>query len=231
MCSRRVVTLNLATMQPFEIGARLNALLAYPGEGEAGLRTRVANAICADQIAVTIEDDRNTADDLRRRYPDYHKRDNRVALDRFYKRRDDAILTAYIAITYLKEVMEGTELRLPEGVCRRSVPQMARHVMPREPNEREDSYENRIDEFVERTWPMFQPVAHLSTAYLKAIRELGHRDGLKTDYQELALHRYVVHLAAEHARHFRANPLTRWAHKLIEIEWIEEGAQFSAPGH
>lgn len=218
----RTLVLNATRQEPFEIGAQLDALLAFPSEREDDRRRRVADAICASQIAVTIETFPDRARELRHQYARYLQRINRTSLGRLHFRRDRSMLTAHIAITLLKEAMENKPLKLPEGVARRSVPEMARHVVPRKEGEDPSRYEDRLEEFVRRAWRDCQPVAHLSTAYLRMVREFGHREGLVTDYQDVDLHREVVRYAARHAAHLRANRGAPWARtRLVDIEWVE----------
>ena len=221
---RRTLVLDTTQLEPFEIGAQLDALLSFPGELEDDRRRRVADAICARQIAITIEAFPERANALRRKYPKYLQRENRTSLKRLDFRRFRSLLTGFIAITFLKEAMTGEPLVLPAGVARRTVATMARYVLTRKDGEEEGRYLNRVEEFVRREWPHCRPVAHLSSAYLQEFRALREAEGvdmLEFDLQNFQFHRTVVDLAAKHAAHLRVNPRTPWAAgELVDIVWI-----------
>ena len=79
--------------EPFEIGARLFAILAFPGTNEAVERRRAANAWCAGIINCTKQQEPASAAGLDAKYPRYAAMDQRSINQalRKTKKHDDQV--------------------------------------------------------------------------------------------------------------------------------------------
>ena len=74
------VLLDATVLRPFEIGARLDALLCYP-TWSLDRQQRVADAICASLVAHSIAVDPSRKAELRRTFPAYRISRARASLE------------------------------------------------------------------------------------------------------------------------------------------------------
>lgn len=216
------VVLDARHLEPFEIGAQLEALVSHPDKSPEG-RQAVANAICADIVAQRIEQDPTAMNALRDLYPHYAKSRNRTSLGSQGKRWGRG-LTA--GVVFLKQIEKAS---LRDGGVRAddkaSLPlqTIAEFMWPVREQGDEINYETRIHDALRDDVRRFHPVAHLVAAYQFAGR-CADAEGLRMefDYDNLAFHRAIVMLAATFARYIRDTPqLARAAAQLIEIEWSD----------
>jgi len=105
------VVLDMHLLHPFEIGARLEALLCY-STWCAERREKIADAICARLFAFTIAQDSSLKRELSRKYPRYAKH-NRTKLNSLDGRREKALRIGVAFLPMLKEPATG---ELPEYV-------------------------------------------------------------------------------------------------------------------
>ena len=224
------VLLDATVLRPFEIGARLDALLCYPTWSRVR-QQRLADAICAKLIAHSIAADPSRKADLWRKFPEYRIGRARASLETLPERRDDALIAGLGFLPLLKNAAIGKLpiLRGREGEL--SVAEVARFLWPAREHGSEINYESRLSDRRKHGLRSFYLIAHLAAAYQYIARErAGDADWASFDYQDLDFHRDVVRRANEYAGYFAAMP--RWGNisgALIPIQWQEEPAQLSSP--
>jgi len=67
---KSALILDLSRFQPWEVSARLDVMLAYPGISDVRARKLIVS-MCADQIRTTLEEFPELRDELLDRYPDF----------------------------------------------------------------------------------------------------------------------------------------------------------------
>ena len=188
-----------------------------------GDRRGIADAICADIVALRIEQDPGAAAELRRRFPQYAKSRNRTSLASQGKRWDRALVAGVVFLRQMKEAARRDEggAGNPEA----SVPLqiIAESIWIAREGGDEVNYDSRIHDTLRDEVRKYHPVAHLVAAYQYASR---HADSwglrMEFDYDNLDFHRVIVKIAATFARYIQDTPeLARAAERLIEIEWRE----------
>jgi len=193
------VLLDAAALKPFEIGARLDALLCYP-RWSAERQQRVADAICARLVAHSIEVDPSRKANLWGAFPKYTMSRSRASLKTLDERRNDALRAGLAFLPLLKKAAIG---KLPKS--------------------QEKDYEDFLHDRAKHGLRRFYPIAHLAAANQYIARERsGEADRAPFEYQDLDFHREVVRRANEYAGYFTAMP--RWgniADALIPIQWRE----------
>lgn len=201
--SKQVAVFDLASSAPFEIGARLDALLCYP-TWSAGRRQRVSDAICAEIIAYTIELEPHRKRELWAAYPQYRKSRTRSAFSSLPYRREKALTFGLAFLPLLKKAATG-EMPILHGQQRElSRAEIARFLWPSREDGLEINYEDRLHDRIKEMRGFYR-IAHLAAAYQYIARErAGSNEAAPIDYQDLDLHRDVVRLANEFAAHFRA---------------------------
>jgi hypothetical protein len=221
---REKITLDAGALEPFEIGARLLALLAFPAPGERKRRYGIEGALCSEIIARTCDDQPETADAIRVRYRRYTKRKQRVSLGSFQKRLNKAMFAGTMALGYLEEGISGQSAKLPTTMPSMSFRNLARHVAQRDglvDDLNNSHYEEAIRMFVKRTWHPWYPVLHLASAFQVACRMYSmEAEGMPYDIHNLAAHKAVVAYAQMHAAVICREPqLSKVAEQLVDIEW------------
>jgi len=218
--SRERVVLDTREAQPFEIGAKLEALLCY-STWSVERRERIADAICARLFAFSIAQDPALEDELSRKYPRY-AHPNRTKLDSLDGRREKTLRIGVAFLPMLKEPATG---ELPEfrGEKRRlTLAEIVRFIWPERQGGPDFVYEDWLKDR-EKDVRAHRPIAHLAAAYQWIARERsGDQPSATFDYQDLDLHRKAVRRANEFAGYFRAAPaLQGIADQLIDLEWRE----------
>lgn len=214
------IVLDSRGLHPFEIGAKLEAVLCY-STWSAERRDKIADAICARLFAFTIAQDPSVKRELSRKYPRYAKH-NRTKLDSLDGRRDKALRIGAAFLPYLKEPATG---ELPElyGQHRKlTLAEIVRYLWPERHGGPDFVYEDWLKDR-EKDVRLYRPIAHLAAAYQWIARDRsGDRPSAAFDYQDLDLHREAVRRANEFAAYFRSSPaLKNVADQLIDIEWRE----------
>lgn len=94
--------LDTNTMAPFEIGARLDALLCYSTWSTAR-QQGFADAICADLLAFSVQLEPDRSLELYKAWPQYRKGRNRASLAALHNRRDEALKVGLAFLPALKQ--------------------------------------------------------------------------------------------------------------------------------
>lgn len=216
------VVLDLRVLKPFEIGARLDALLCYP-TASFEKQQAVADAICASLVAHSIADDPSRKADLWRRFPRYKKSASRASLATLQDRRDDALTAGLAFLPLLKKAAIG-ELPILRGRQKElSLREIAQFLWPPRGHGTEVNYESRLNDRTKHGLRKYYRVAHLAAAFQYIAHERSGTDAAAPfDYQDIDLYREVVRRANEYAGYFAAIPrLGNIADALIHIEWRE----------
>jgi hypothetical protein len=214
------VVLDTRQLEPFEIGARIEALLCY-STWSAERREKIANAVCARLFTFSIHQDPSRKKELSRQYPKYAKR-NRTKLDSLDGRREKALKIGLAFLPMLKEPATG---ELPElyGEGRKlTLTEIVRFIWPERQGGPDYDYEEWLKER-EKDVRAYRPIAHLAAAYQWIARERSANESAAGfDYQDIDLHREAIRRANEFAGYFRGCPtLKKIADQLMELEWRE----------
>src|ERR1700694_593205 len=95
--------LDSSQFEPFEIGAALIAILAFPASHEIDARRQAFEALCADMVRATYEAEPEKAAGLRERFPTYaaiDARESRRRLRTLRRRLQDRMVAARMALGY-----------------------------------------------------------------------------------------------------------------------------------
>lgn len=216
------LVLDLAMLEPFEVGARLDALLCYP-TWSFDKQQAIADAICATLVTHAIAEEPSRKGNLWRRFPNYKKSVSRASLATLQDRRDDALVAGLGFLPLLKKAAIG-DLPILRGRQKElSVGEIARFLWPPRGHGREINYESRLNDRQKHGLRKYYPVAHLAAAFQYIARERsGTEPAAAFDYQDIDLYREVVRRANEYAGYFAVIPrLGNIADALIHIEWRE----------
>lgn len=211
------VTLDNGLLEPFEIGALMDALLCYstwPGERVKG----VATAICADVVQGWAE----ASPHIRREYPHYKKSLNRTSLRALHHRREKALQFGLAFLPMLKEPVTG-RLPLLDGRERPlSEAEIVRFIWPDPAAHRDFSYDQWLHD-KHKELRDHRPIAHLAAAFQYIARERsGSNEAKAFDYEDRDFQREVIGRANQFAGYFRSTrALKRIGDRLIDIEWRE----------
>lgn len=217
--SNDVLVLNARELEPFEIGARLDALLCYP-TWSSERQLQIADAICAELVSYSIEVDSSRKADLTSRYPQYTKDRRRTALGSLHERREKALTFGQAFLPLLKQAATG-ELPILYGERRElSISEIVRFIWPPREDGAEINYADRLHDR-QRELRSYRTIAHLAAAYEYVARQRsGPNQAAALDYQDLGLHRDLVRRAHEFAGYFRGIPtLMPIGNRLLDIEW------------
>lgn len=231
---RRTMTIDATQSEPFEIGAQITALLAFPAADEDARRLRIEGAMCSEMIAKGCAEDPAGARAIRERYRRYAKRTQRASLTSLDGRLKKAMFAGWMTLGFIEEGVTGKPLRLPPGMPSMSVSNLARRVSRQVGLEDDvtcENYEDAIKAFEKRVWRRWHPVLHLASAYQVVARiHAGQDDGLRYDVQNDVFHEAVINLAQFHGRIIRAHPrLKKLAEVLVDFEWISRPVPISVP--
>lgn len=219
--SPATVVLDCHELRPFEIGAKLDALLCY-ATWPADRRQKIADAICGQLLAYSIKAEPDRKRELELRYPQYRRSKNRTKLGSLPGRREKALRIGAAFLPFLKEPATG---ELPElhGEHRKlTLTEIVRYLWPERRGGPDFVYEEWLKDR-EKDVRLYRPIAHLAAAYQWIARERsGDQPSASFDYQDLDLHREAVRRANEFAGYFRSSPaLKNIAERLIPLEWCE----------
>ncbi len=149
-------------------------LLAYP-TATPGRVTRLISAICAEQIAATIEQFPARRYELLEKYPNYDPQ-NRVEFSTLIPRLEDAYLVGEVILQLIQETATGQTPRLPTSMSQPSVDQLIRYLLPRGESEPEEPYFGNyiLDKAAEDShkW-MDRPALYFPFFFRAALRALG----------------------------------------------------------
>ena len=150
-----------AAGEVYEIGAWLLTWLAFPGEGASEeVRGRVHASLCAYALRAKYETEPEWLVSPQPIKPVYALRgqlDINRDLRTLERRFRDRMIAARMAIGFLKEAVSGEVPKLPAGINRVSVNQMARLVL-------DDAGYTDPEDVETRIWRPSLPVIHLATA-------------------------------------------------------------------
>lgn len=224
----RVLELDTSVLEPWEIAARLDMMLAYPDVTSERME-RLVNAACAEQIAVTIEAFPERRAQLISQYPNYKPGKVRVGRDTIDLRRDDVLLVGMAVLCLLRDKKTGHQIPLPPSISRRSVDQIISYLWLDGGRQDDAQHHDKIHDVERRKLNKRFPVAHLAAALQWLAQEKAAAGNIGTyDYQDLDFLRKWVVKAGEVAGYIRDTPrLGRMASKLIDIRWIEAGQVFA----
>jgi hypothetical protein len=208
--------------EPFEIGAKLVAILAFPGHQEIDARERAFEALCADVVRITCKTDRKHRAWWSARFPAYAAIDaaeSRRRLRTLRRRLRDRMKAGQMALGFFDEALRRmfasiaeahSDLKaqigdvaarptpLPDGVARHSLNALIRYQFPQSNDDGWHNQEHRI-------WRPSLPVIHLAAA----VHVLGRHfrpeaEAFAYNLDDLDLHRRVVALATVHEEAVRS---------------------------
>jgi hypothetical protein len=209
------ITLDNSLLEPFEIGALIDAVLCYSTWPAERVKD-VATAICADVVQCWAK----TTPEIKAEYPHYKKSLNRTSLRSLQHRREKALKFGLAFLPMLKEAATG-QMPIFNGRQRGlSEAEIVQFIWPEPAAHRNFSYDEWLHDR-RRELRNHRPIAHLAAAYQYVARELsGANAAASMDYEDLNLHRSIVERANRYAGYFRATPaLKHIDSKLIDIEW------------
>jgi hypothetical protein len=201
-------------LEVYEVGAWLLTWLAFPGERESEeVRSRVHASLCAYALRAKYETDADWLVSPQSIKPIYALRpqfDIDRDLKTLQRRLRDRMIAARMAIGFLKEAITGEVPKLPAGIKRMSVNQMARLVLDDAGFTDPENVETRI-------WRPSLPVIHLATAIqvmLQRAEPITGPLGLESLLLDHGIIELVVRTAQFHetviaqSRHLKMDPAT-----------------------
>lgn len=195
MLELRVYSLDPAELEPFEIGASIFAILAFPHLNEVGMMQSAKEALCADTLRVTWIAEPHRVDELRRLYARYaaiDERESRRRLRTFKRRLNDRMVAARMSMGFFHEAFADAPAALPTGMARLSLNQLSELVLTESRQSDPENVEKRI-------WRGSLPVIHIATAYQWMLRYCqGNSAAFTMDLQNLGEHRRILALSRRH---------------------------------
>lgn len=225
------LVLDTSKLEPWEIAALLDALLAYPQAKFERLRA-VVTSRCAEQIRVTIEAEPGRRRELLELYPAYNPARSRTSTMLIAKSRKNAVRAGAVFLAMIQETATGSPPTLHGKPIKPTLDFLVSHFWSdeRQPGDSEDHYSSWVHSIEQREVRRRFPVAHICAALesLAQQRDVA-GEANEYNYQDLDFLREWVALAQEIASHIRNTPgLENMASKLIQVRWIEP-EQVSAP--
>ena len=211
------VTLDNSLLEPFEIGALIDAVLCY-STWPAERVKHVATAICADVVQCWAE----KTPQIRNEYPLYKKSLNRTSLRSLHYRREKALNWGLAFLPMLKEAATG-DLPILCGRQRSlSEAEIVKFIWPEPVAHRDFSYDQWLHG-KRKEFRDYRPIAHLAAAYEYTARERsGPNEAAGFHYEDLDFHRAVIRRTTEFAGYFHSIPaLKAIGNRLINIQWHE----------
>ncbi len=215
------IVMDASTLAPFEIAARLEVLISYPGI-DGGRATEIVQALCAEQVEALIEQDPARRRELIDRYPAYRRRLARASTANIPRYRENALRAGYTVLPHI--YAEAGHIATFAGVP--GVPseaELIRRACAQFPGEQADLDTLKIRDFRKRQIRRRAPVIHLAAAYANAALGMYTRkEPLTFEYQDLDFHRSIVATATKYAEFVEKAPGLKWAHgQLFELRWTE----------
>jgi hypothetical protein len=191
----RTLMLDTNQQEPFEIGANLMAILAFPALAEEAAFKKAAEALCAEVLRKTIAAYPDHADDWRAAYPVYSAIDEAECHRRLRtlpRRLRDRMVASRMSLGFLREDISGETVTLPPSMARHSLNELSKLVQPQSGQSDPENVERRA-------WHDTRPVAHLAAAMQIAARAIvPNQDALGYPLDNPDLHRAVIELAQLH---------------------------------
>jgi hypothetical protein len=199
----RTIVLAPDRFSALETGARLFAILAFPGPHEEKEYEAAAEAYCADLLHKAVGENPEDADYWSAVYPRYFAitdRDCRRRLRTSERRLRDRMLASRMALGFFQEGHSGKPVRLPESMKRHSLNELARLVQGQ-------STESDPENLEKRAWRQSLPVVHLAAAMQVAARAMApDKLAVPYDLSNEALHEQVIALAQVHEEIVLSDP-------------------------
>ena len=218
--SPRTITLDSNLLEPFEIGALLLAILAFPGPKEEDLCKKAAEALCGMQVRVTIAAENDIAGNWNTAYPNYaaiDESESRRRLKTFNRRLRDRMIASRMSLGFFQEGFVKRPAKLPALMQRHSLNDLSELVLSQSGQTYPENVEHRI-------WRKSLPVIHLAAAMQIAARALTPDDaefGYPLDNGPL--HQAVIQLAQLHEEIALSDQ--RFGQKRDELIRIRSGAE------
>ena len=193
--SPRTVILDSSRLAPFEIGALLLSVLAFPGPTEEDECNRAAEALCADLLRETIRAYPDQAAKWQDAYPDYFaigRVECRRCLRTYKRRLRDRMVAARMSLGYFQEGIAQQPATLPPSINSLSLNELSKLVLSQ-------SGESNSENVEHRAWRGSRPVIHLAAAIQIEARALAPDEkafGYPLDNGPL--HEAVIRLARIH---------------------------------
>jgi hypothetical protein len=221
----REYTIDYSRMEPYEAGAAVVSLLAWP---DASATDETLGAVHSSLCAWYLRDravhepawmtSRLSAKRL------YVLREREVMLHdlrQLPRRLRDRMVAARMAIGFMQEVELGRIPKLPPGVKRLTLNEMAQLVL-------DDAHQSEPQNVETRIWRPSIPVLHLATATATTMEQLeGQGQGCFTFMDMIAnpaLLQFIVERAALHAEIIIKSRLPINAECLIRVQCISSEA-------
>jgi hypothetical protein len=159
--SERYYNLDPELLHPFEIGALILAILAWPEPGEEEARRNGATALAALTLIKSCDDYPEEAEHWQSVFPEYAAIDFREVerrLKTFDRRMRDRGAAARMARGFFQEALTGDAAVLPQGMARLSLNELSKLVQA----ERGLSDPEMLERYV---WRKSRSVIHLAVAF------------------------------------------------------------------
>jgi hypothetical protein len=160
--------------QPFEISALVLANLARPGEAEAKARDELYQSLLSWLIRDRCGRDPEWCEKPQRIIPVYMCRSERLIerdMRTFWRCLRDRLIAAYMVVAFLKEAESGVVPKLPNGMKRLSINEIATSVASDIGMVDAGNVETRV-------WRPSLPVIHLCAAWAVCVQECKRERGL-----------------------------------------------------
>lgn len=184
-------------MEPFEIGAFIVTLLAYPGANETQAQAVAARALSTLAVRAQCSQSPESEPGWRRARPEYFTLDDKAirrALRQLRRRLRDRMIAARMSLGYFEEGITGRPPALPPEMARLSLNELSKLVLPQ-------SGESNPDNLEKRAWRASLPVCHIAAALqvlMRASADSPEIDAIGYPLCDGDLHRSVIEFAQFH---------------------------------
>lgn len=180
-----------AQREPFEIGARLFAAIAFPAVNEAIERRRASDAWCAALINATKKAAPSISADLDERFPRYASLDERSikkALRKTRSRLRDRQVAGHMARGFFQEFLDQRPAVLPEPMARLSLNELSKFVG-------REAGQHLPENTRKRAWRPSRSVIHLASAIDLVGRFSFASHNNDYDMEDGEMHRRIIKIA------------------------------------
>jgi hypothetical protein len=184
-------------MEPFEIGAFLLAVLAFPAAQESDARVAAAFALCNLAVAAQCAQFPDSEASWRKSHPEYFDLDDREIrgrLRQLKRRLRDRMIAARMSLGFFEEGITGCAATLPTGMVRLSLNELSKLALPQ-------SGESNPENLEKRTWRASRGVFHIAAALQVSLRVSAQSpeiEALGYPLWDNELHRRVIEFAQFH---------------------------------
>lgn len=208
----RYLTIDFASLEPYECGARLIAILAQPDKlDDDEAMGRLFASLCHLVLRARLE-----TDDLWARTPQLIKplyamrREKDVDRDlRTFKRRlRDRLIAARMAIGFLQEVTAERPFVLPKGIKRLSLNEMAELVSDDLDGAEQNNIETRI-------WRPSLPVVHIAAAMAVLMDQVQRESGHALTIGDFLINPSLIRLVIDRSNTY-ADLLLKSSHLMLD---------------